>query len=112
MDHYVLVKYQCRNGYEWDLIATVREQVDRAILANPPSAVAGGGTTGLPAGACAPLTAVELSERTTAELHSSRHREHVLRGFVLLHESAVASGHSQHLVRPIESGLQCRQLYT
>lgn len=83
-DHYVRVTYQCRNGYRWDLVATVRQQVHPNLRADPPSGVAG--TGGLPAGSCTPPSFQELAERVTAELHSSRHRGHIERGAVLLLE--------------------------
>lgn len=83
-DHYVHVTYQCRNGYKWDLVATVRQQVHPNLRADRPSGVAGTGA--LPSGACTPPSFEELADRVTAELHSSRHRDHIDRGSVLLLE--------------------------
>ncbi|WP_455131968.1 hypothetical protein [Microbacterium aurum] len=83
-DHYVQVRYQCRSGYEWNLIATLKQQVHPALRATPPSGVAG--SRGLPAGACPPPSAEELAARVTAELHSNRHPDHIKRGFVLLQD--------------------------
>ena len=82
--HYVKVTYECRNGYRWDLIATVRQQVHPRLQAVRPTEVAG--SEGLPAGACAPPTAEELTGRVTAELHSNRHPDHIKRGSVLITE--------------------------
>jgi hypothetical protein len=83
-DHYVRVLYVCRNGYEWDLIATVTQQVHPALQASPPAGVAGQG--GLPVGACPPPSHEVLRERVTVELHSNRYPEHIRRRAILLRE--------------------------
>lgn len=83
-DHYVRVLYVCRNGYEWNLIATVKQQVHPDLRSSPPTGVAG--QTGFPAGACPPPSHEVLTERVTAELHSNRYPEHIRRGVVLLRE--------------------------
>ncbi|CAI9394000.1 hypothetical protein [Microbacterium sp. T2.11-28] len=83
-EHYVKVTYECRNGFTWDLIATVTQQVHVRLRAAPPTGVAG--AAGRPAGACDPPSAVRLTELVTAELHSSRHPEHIRRGSVLIRE--------------------------
>lgn len=82
--HFVKVTYECRNGYRWDLIATVRQQVHPRLQAVPPTSVAG--SNGLPAGACPPPAADVLTKMVTAELHSNRHPDHIQRGSVLIRE--------------------------
>lgn len=82
--HYATVKYRCRSGFEWDLIATVDQQVHPALRADPPRGVAGSG--GLPEGACQPPSSTYLTERATAELHSNRHPDHIRRGSILIEE--------------------------
>jgi len=83
-EHYVKVTYECRNGYTWDLIATVRQQVHPRLQAPQPNGVAG--SSGIPPGACAPPPADVLSRLVTAELHSNRHPDHIKRGSVLVRE--------------------------
>lgn len=81
-DHYVRVLFICRNGYEWNLIATVNQQVHPSLRSSPPTGVAS--QAGLPAGACPPPSHEVLTARVTAELHSNRYPEHIRQGAVLL----------------------------
>lgn len=83
-DHHVRVLYVCRNGYEWNLIAAVQQQVHTNLRSPAPTGVAG--QDGLPAGACPPPSHEFLTDRVTAELHSNRNPEHIRRGAALLRE--------------------------
>jgi hypothetical protein len=82
--HFARVTYRCRNGYEWDLVATLKEQVHPSLRTEQPTGVAG--SSGLPAGACSPPSGEKLTQLATQELRSSRHRDHVLRGSILIIE--------------------------